>query len=291
MNQIPIVKIENRLFVIRSLRRLNLQLFLEGVRSLTGMADRPDNGSAIFKVNCQISEIRLTVTDWLNQAEPLKPSLLRSELQGLSTRVNKLLEAEDPNHYLARRGWAKLIHVLIEADHSLADLPVEEIGEPEPKPCIPQVLLPCELLYQAFYNLFPAERMLVAAGRREADEIRTSALFDVTGKGNGGYVRADPLALGRALIAMENSGSFLVAWFHSHPGKGAEATHPSTIDLGQYNDWMQHFSSELTCAILVQDGWIRFWGANFEKKAYQLQLIGKGIKQEKNHGDLYRFSF
>lgn len=276
----------------RPLKKLQaelLDLYQTILKTLQGLADSPQEGHALAQVNSQIAEVRLLVTAWIIQPDPPQASALQKCLGDQGQILLKKLAQEPPENHLARLAWTEFYALLIEAGRAI-HLALPHSDENDHPRELPQVVIPCELLYQAYFHLFPAERMMVASGRREGAQTSLYALFDVTGECHSGYVRADPAALGRALLAMEHSGSFLMAWFHSHPGGGAEATHPSNIDQGQYQDWLQHFSPNLVCAILVQDRWIRFWGTNLEARSFQLNFLGNGLEKEDDHGTLYKLT-
>jgi proteasome lid subunit RPN8/RPN11 len=150
--------------------------------------------------------------------------------------------------------------------------------------------IPTEVLYQLHQSLFPAERMFVAAGRRDGAATKLSAVFDVTGEWSGASVRADSERLARALIAMEQTGTFLAAWVHSHPGRGPGATRPSHIDLAQQADWIRDFGPNLVSAIFVQDRWLRFWGPAVENDRVRVDLVGYGAERQENHDYLYKLT-
>jgi proteasome lid subunit RPN8/RPN11 len=153
---------------------------------------------------------------------------------------------------------------------------------------VPSLKLHSSLLYQLQHSLFPAERMIVAAGMQENDEISISAVFDVTGKASVAGVHADPERLARALISMAETDTYLVAWLHSHPGAGPEATYPSAIDLGQEADWLKDYSPLLISAIMVRNGFIRFWGKALEDGKVAVQIEGPGIQKCSDSEDVYR---
>lgn len=137
--------------------------------------------------------------------------------------------------------------------------------------------LPSAMMFQLRQSLFPPERMIVGAGRRSANVVTIDALFDVTGSASAGGVKADPDRLGRALIAMSQSGTYFALWIHSHPGRGPDMTHPSSIDLRQHADWLKNYSSDLVSAIMVEDRYFRFWGTALENGAMAVSIAGDGV--------------
>lgn len=155
----------------------------------------------------------------------------------------------------------------------------------------PKMLISSTLLYQLHHSLFPAERMLVAAGRKTGQTIEIDGVFDVTGKASSGYVKADANRLGRALIAMSETEKYFVLWIHSHPGRGKGATHQSSTDLNQEAEWLKDYSPNLVNAIMVEDGFVRFWGRAVEEKRITVEVIGSGIIQDSANESIYRLAF
>ncbi|MGI8467005.1 MAG: hypothetical protein ACR2N3_00965 [Pyrinomonadaceae bacterium] len=123
---------------------------------------------------------------------------------------------------------------------------------------IPQMVISSTLLYQLHHSLFPAERMLVGAGKENGQLIEIDGIFDVTGKASSGYVKADTNRLGRALIVMSETEKYFALWIHSHPGSGRDTTYPSSIDLNQEAEWLKDYSPILVNTIVVEDRFIRF---------------------------------
>src|SRR5713226_64096 len=84
------------------------------------------------------------------------------------------------------------------------------------------VYIPTELLFEACRILLPPERMALISGRVLDGRTMLTAMFDVTPPGsvNAGHVHGDPKKLAHTLIAMEQSGSYLAGWAHSHPWHG-----------------------------------------------------------------------
>ncbi len=155
----------------------------------------------------------------------------------------------------------------------------------------PRVLISSTLLYQLHHSLFPAERMLVGAGRRQGRDIEIDGIFDVTGSASSGHVKADPQRLGRALIIMSETERYFAFWIHSHPGKGEDMTYPSNTDLNQEAEWLKDFSLNLVNAILVEDRFIRFWGKALDEDRVKVQIVGTGTRRVSENEHLYRLEF
>lgn len=163
------------------------------------------------------------------------------------------------------------------------------IGETvESKRRRPVMKLPSAMMFQLRQSLFPAERMIVGAGRRSAGTVTVDALFDVTGIASPGGVKADPNLLAQALIAMSQSGTYFALWIHSHPGSGPGATHPSSIDLRQHADWLKNYSPDLVSAIMVADRYVRFWGTALETGTISVSITGDGVSPASAREHVYK---
>ena len=155
----------------------------------------------------------------------------------------------------------------------------------------PRMMISSTLLYQLHHSLFPAERMLVGAGRKNGNDIEIDGIFDVTGKATTGYVKADANRLARALIVMSETERHFALWIHSHPGRGKGATHPSSTDTNQEAEWLKDYSANLVNAIVVEDRFIRFWGRALDEKRVTLEITGTGITQESENKSIYQLEF
>jgi proteasome lid subunit RPN8/RPN11 len=153
---------------------------------------------------------------------------------------------------------------------------------PKDAPSPNSLLVTADLTFELHHRLFPAERMIVIAGREVERRMVLTSCFDVTSesRSHAAYTKADPIKLGAALIAIEKSGASLLAWAHSHPGNGASACHPSPTDLRQHTAWTLNYTP-LLGFIFTSDGYVRLWG-----DTNNVQVSGTGI--ERIEHDLYR---
>lgn len=139
-----------------------------------------------------------------------------------------------------------------------------------------RLVITTDLLIAAWRQLFPAERMLFVAGRREGDGIRATSIRDVTGDSRSrAHVKASPAALCEALLDWQASGAHVVAWIHSHPGLGALASHPSAIDERQDRDLRGAYGG-VVGMIVTQDGWLRVWGSAVAD-GVRVEFWGSGV--------------
>lgn len=155
---------------------------------------------------------------------------------------------------------------------------------------IPSVVIPTDLMLAAFRHLFPAERMVMLAGRRLGNRVTLTSFADVTERTPSAvHVRACPQKLAQALLDFERCGAHLALWLHSHPGTGALATHPSDIDRSQERLLRDHYSNQLLSAIAVADGHLRFWGGTPADRA-SLIWEGTGVYSCPHNHDVYKLA-
>jgi proteasome lid subunit RPN8/RPN11 len=167
--------------------------------------------------------------------------------------------------------------------------PRQQLHQPDLEPESDRVVIPTDLMFAAWRQLFPAERMVVFGGRTTRRGVRVSSLSDVTEPTpSAAHVRACPAKLGTALVDLDRTGSHLAVWMHSHPGEGARATHPSTTDLNQDRDLRLHYSDKLVGIIAVRDGWLRVFGEAVERGQIRLGWLGQGIQEAQGERHVYR---
>ncbi len=267
------------------LRRLDRDLDREHLHQTIALRKLPrdtNEADAFARYLVMLTQLR-SVVHTLSTEERQDNLKTREQLRGLAKQMSEALEDEPWNNYGARVAMARTIHLLIKADSQLV---LPELGGPAAK----RIVIPTDLLYQAHHSLFPAERMLVVSGHTSPETTILGAVFEVTGENSFGHVKADPSRLARALIAMDLSDTFLAAWWHSHPGIGAGCAQPSSTDLNQHQDWIRDYTPNLLSAIIVADGWIRFWGTALESRQIDLELTGRGITREDEHDHIYRLA-
>jgi hypothetical protein len=71
---------------------------------------------------------------------------------------------------------------------------------------------------------------------------------------------------------------------HSHPGSGAGATHPSSIDIN-YLGRIQRAGADVVGIIVTRDGYVRFFTVN---RPFHALVQGNGIEQVDEY--VYRLS-
>lgn len=257
----------------------------EEFKTLQGFAGDQAELDALYRALLQTGRVRARLLQMVSRRPEKTPDTAADLVQELGNEVLKILHAEPWEHHRARGVLLGTLHRLTVAARELAPL-VANHQEPPTR----RMILPADLLYQGYFSLFPAERMLVAAGRKHKETMILGAVFDVTGDGGVAHVQADPQKLGQALIAMERSGTHLAFWLHSHPGSGPEATRPSAVDRTQHQDWLRDYSPALLSGIMVADGWLRLWGTALERGTIAVDVMGSSITKEKRDDTLYRLA-
>ena len=263
------------------LSRLGIQLereYQREVRELKLLLDRPGELEGAQRVLTHVARARAAVVETSSASRDVEAT---TELvDTLMSETIALLTDLSTDHLEARQGLCRILSRLLTAHSHFPKVSQvqQEVIETETT-----VVVPSDLLWTAHRQLFPAERMMVVAGRREGPRIQLSSIVDVTGQANSGHVRAEPGKLAETLITMDQTGSYLAGWFHSHPGSGVHGTHPSSTDIRQHQSWIRDYSENLLSAIFVQDGFVRFWGTAIETEAIQIEILGEGTRMEETH--------
>lgn len=88
------------------------------------------------------------------------------------------------------------------------------------------------------------------------------------------YAKANAQSCSDVLIDLFERGYKLQIMAHSHPGRGPEATCPSSIDIN-YLGKIQEAGSDAVGLIVTRDGYVRFFSVYTE---YEVSIKGKGVK-------------
>lgn len=89
------------------------------------------------------------------------------------------------------------------------------------------------------------------------------------------YARGTAKSCADTEIEILEHGNLLHAMAHSHPGKGAGATTPSSIDTN-YLGKIQRAGSDAIGIIVTRDGWIRFFSVI---RPFRVFVMGTGVTQ------------
>jgi hypothetical protein len=87
-------------------------------------------------------------------------------------------------------------------------------------------------------------------------------------------VVADIPSTHNLLIRLEQFGHKFLAHFHSHPGKGPDATHPSGTDT-DFQRRLEKAGHVALMAIFSRDGYVRFVRVD---KNFDLEIYGEGVE-------------
>jgi proteasome lid subunit RPN8/RPN11 len=124
------------------------------------------------------------------------------------------------------------------------------------------------LTSQAVERLHLVTGQKVGNNRRTLDYMSKVALSEQSAVG----AVADPLSLKQALMEMDEWGHALYGLFHSHPGHGALATRPSSIDLATHERYERRYP--LIGCIFTKDAHLRFFSAS---TTFSITICGKGV--------------
>lgn len=97
-------------------------------------------------------------------------------------------------------------------------------------------------------------------------------------------VVADMPSTHNLLIKLEQFGHKFLAHFHSHPGKGPDATHPSGTDEG-FQRRLEKGGHLALMAIFSRDGFVRFVRLD---RNFELEIYGEGV--ERYASDIYQLT-
>jgi len=88
------------------------------------------------------------------------------------------------------------------------------------------------------------------------------------------YASPDPSSQLDALEQLTDQGLLLLAMFHSHPGSGQDATHPSEVDLSTQAQ-LEEAGYPTIGAIFSRDGYVRFYT---EDRPFEIIVSGTGCE-------------
>jgi hypothetical protein len=200
----------------------------------------------------------------------IQEDLQRGERSLLETRLEQLYSAFD------------LVMLTDEAIKLLSDNKAKAQAETS----VPNYLISSWFLADcwAFLTSNPHghERLHLVSGIKLSPRERTlDRLVKVSLSGQSAvHASAEQHDLSTTLIELdERWGHSLHGLFHSHPGKGASATLPSSTDFATHRRY-ETGGYPLIGAIFVLDGFVRFFS---EDKPFTITIYGKGVSQHDEH--------
>jgi proteasome lid subunit RPN8/RPN11 len=108
---------------------------------------------------------------------------------------------------------------------------------------------------------------------RRAFALTRLVTFDLT-QASAVHAEPDPGSQLQALTELEENGERLLATFHSHPGKGAGATTPSSTDLAT-QEGLEKLGYPAIGVVFSRNGFIRFYSQN---RPFRVVVSGTGIE-------------
>jgi hypothetical protein len=85
----------------------------------------------------------------------------------------------------------------------------------------------------------------------------------------------DQASVNRVLIFLENAGHKLLFTFHIHPGRGPNATCPSSTDM-DFARRLERGNYPVVHAVFCRQGYVRFFSY---KRTFKVSLYGKGVEE------------
>ena len=140
-------------------------------------------------------------------------------------------------------------------------------------------LIPPSLLEQAGRVLQPAEQVRFVTGIKRGRIIILTQLVAVKAVRSLVGARPDPASVARLQERLRAIGMDIEAQFHSHPGLGPDATHPSRIDLHMARRWEN--GAPFLGGIFSADGqYVRFFN---HQQHSEIIIYGSPYEQLTDH--------
>ena len=118
------------------------------------------------------------------------------------------------------------------------------------------------------------EYMFYVSGTQEGPRSYLSDIvnFEIKVRSVCGVVGDDDSVF-KAMMRLQAAGQPLTAWFHSHPGSGPAASHPSTTDRRQQRN-LERLGYHSVGAIFTRDGYVRFFA---DQMKFEVEIQGNGV--------------
>lgn len=142
---------------------------------------------------------------------------------------------------------------------------------------VPEFVVGSKLLYDAFNKMcaFSTESILYASGGVLRNSYSIERLIDLQlDESELGYASANAEFSSKVLIGLETYGTLLTCYFHTHPGRGKNANHPSSIDFANQAR-LEKGNYKTIGGIFARDGYLRFFS---DKLDFNVTITGKGVQ-------------
>jgi len=152
----------------------------------------------------------------------------------------------------------------------------------------PQYLVSGRLLREAFRVLTKTQMECLAYVTGPCNGTNTYALAELVevelADARPAYANPEAESQMDVLERLSEDGLALLATFHSHPGRGAGATHPSGTDLST-QEQLETLGYPAIGAIFSRDGFVRFYS---NRRPFKVAVSGTATEQLTNQ--LYRIT-
>jgi len=212
--------------------------------------------------------------------QPKKP-FLEQKREALMEKRKRLLgafsEATERRQISRMERFCKRLQQTNEFLDSLEKIKAEAGTKPVPQESVRQYVVSSLFLHQCFRDLTADqdEQFFFITGS-EVDGVFVldqKAEFAHQKRSMVGVV-GNTSATHRLLIKLEQFGHRLLAHFHSHPGNGPGATHPSGTDEN-FQKRLETAGYLTVAAIFSRDGFVRFFRLD---NSFEIQIHGSGVE-------------
>ena len=194
---------------------------------------------------------------------------LRSTLEDLGELARNTVADEEVDRVYAR---VKRLRALRRA--------VESLGEGQEGGARPAVyLVSAQFLETAFRVLTrsPNEELVYVTGPEDGKQLfaLTRLVRFALAERSIAHAAPEPISQTRALARLVEREERLLATFHSHPGRGARATTPSSVDLSTQSN-LERMGYPSIGAIFSRDGFVRFFSSD---RSFRVVVSGAGCER------------
>lgn len=218
----------------------------------------------------------IAVKDTRSVPGQMLADFLAEELTAALTELTRQIWEPDDSAVAATCNRLRRIRQLRRALDSLAQSVPEKVPTPT-------YLVSATFLHNTFQALTETrdECLVYATGPEDGKHIfalTRLVTFDLAER-SAVHAVPDPTSQMKALTALEENGERLLATLHSHPGKGAGATAPSTVDLSTQAG-LEKLGYPAIGVIFSRNGFVRFYTKN---RTFRVVVSGAGARQIEEH--------
>jgi hypothetical protein len=214
---------------------------------------------------------------------------LQTERQRLLKKRKLLLDSFTTAVHSGKKGRFSKLYLEIRANSSfLRSLDqIEASGLKTQENAVQRYAVSSLFLHESFKKLTADqdEQFFFVTGSEVEDRLVLDQWAEFAHQKRGMLgVTADTRSTHGLLIRLEQFGHRLLAHFHSHPGRGPDATKPSGTDEG-YQGRLERTGHRAIMAIFSRDGYVRFVRLD---QNFEIEIFGTGV--EKHAPGIYRLT-